>query len=153
MAEKQLYPVFEVPDFVTKKNEENRKQQYKPSVYFDYATGDFRLDGAGRMAGASGREAYMQWCIKTVMTERDAFLAYSTKYGAELETSLAQSDRASVEASLERTIMEAIMANPKTEYCRDFTFTWPEPDSCDCEFVVKGRGYDEIQTVSLNFSK
>ena len=89
MAEKQLYPVFEVPDFVTKKNEESRKQQYKPSVYFDYATGDFRLDGAGRMAGASGREAYMQWCIKTVMTERDAFLAYSTKYGAELETSLA----------------------------------------------------------------
>ena len=139
MAEKQLYPVFEVPDFVAKKNEENRKQQYKPSVYFDYATGDFRLDGAGRMAGASGREAYMQWCIKTVMTERDAFLAYSTKYGAELETSLAQSDRASVEASLERTITEA--------------FTWPEPDSCDCEFVVKGRGYDEIQTVSLNFSK
>lgn len=66
MAEKQLYPVFEVPDFVAKKNEENRKQQYKPSVYFDYATGDFRLDGAGRMAGASGREAYMQWCIKTV---------------------------------------------------------------------------------------
>ena len=153
MAEKQLYPVFEVPDFVAKKNEENRKQQYKPSVYFDYATGDFRLDGAGRMAGASGREAYMQWCIKTVMTERDVFLAYSTKYGAELETSLAQSDRASVEASLERTITEAIMANPKTEYCRDFTFTWPEPDSCDCEFVVKGRGYDEIQTVSLNFSK
>ena len=47
MAEKQLYPVFEVPDFVAKKNEENRKQQYKPSVYFDYATGDFRLDGAG----------------------------------------------------------------------------------------------------------
>lgn len=92
-------------------------------------------------------------CIKTVMTERDAFLAYSTKYGAELETSLAQSDRASVEASLERTITEAIMANPKTEYCRDFTFIWPEPDSCDCEFVVKGRGYDEIQTVSLNFSK
>ena len=46
MAEKQLYPVFEVPDFVTKKNEESRKQQYKPSVYFDYATGDFRLDGA-----------------------------------------------------------------------------------------------------------
>ena len=115
MAEKQLYPVFEAPDFVAKKNEENRKQQYKPSVYFDYATGDFRLDGAGRMAGASGREAYMQWCIKTVMTERDAFLAYSTKYGAELETSLAQSDRASVEASLERTITEAIMANPKTE--------------------------------------
>ena len=153
MAEKQLYPVFEVPDFVAKKNEENRKQQYKPSVYFDYATGDFRLDGAGRMAGASGREAYMQWCIKTVMTERDAFLAYSTKYGAELETSLAQSDRASVEASLERTITEAIMANPKTEYCRDFTFIWPEPDSCDCEFVVKGRGYDEIQTVILNFSK
>lgn len=153
MAEKQLYPVFEVPDFVAKKNEENRKQQYKPSVYFDYATGDFRLDGAGRMAGASGREAYMQWCIKAVMTERDAFLSYSTKYGAELETSLAQSDRASVEASLERTITEAIMANPKTEYCRDFTFTWPEPDSCDCEFVVKGRGYDEIQTVSLNFSK
>ena len=24
MAEKQLYPVFEVPDFVAKKNEENR---------------------------------------------------------------------------------------------------------------------------------
>ena len=115
MAEKQLYPVFEVPDFVTKKNEESRKQQYKPSVYFDYA--------------------------------------YSTKYGAELEISLAQSDHASVEASLERTIIEAIMANPKTEYCRDFAFTWNGPDSCDCAFNIKGRGYDEIQTVNLNFSK
>lgn len=66
MAEKQLYPVFEVPDFVTKKNEESRKQQYKPSVYFDYATGDFRLDGAGRMAGASGREAYMRGAGKSL---------------------------------------------------------------------------------------
>ena len=54
MAEKQLYPVFEVPDFVTKKNEESRKQQYKPSVYFDYATGDFRLDGPG-VAGCHDR--------------------------------------------------------------------------------------------------
>ena len=96
---------------------------------------------------------YLEWCMKTVMTERDAFLAYSTKYGAELEISLAQSDHASVEASLERTIIEAIMANPKTEYCRDFTFTWNGPDSCDCAFNIKGRGYDEIQTVNLNFSK
>lgn len=38
-------------------------------------------------------------------------------------------------------------------YCRDFTFTWDGPDSCDCAFNIKGRGYDEIQTVNLNFSK
>ena len=48
MAEKQLYPVFEVPDFVAKKNEENRKQQYKPSVYFDYATGAWREPAAAK---------------------------------------------------------------------------------------------------------
>ena len=53
MAEKQLYPVFEVPDFVTKKNEESRKQQYKPSVYFDYATGDWPAPDAWQEPAAA----------------------------------------------------------------------------------------------------
>ena len=63
MAEKQLYPVFEVPDFVAKKNEENRKQQYKPLFISTMRPAIFALTapGAWREPAAA---SYMQWCIK-----------------------------------------------------------------------------------------
>lgn len=142
MSEKQLFPVFDVPEIKTPAQPE--REHYRPSVYFDFSTGDFIRDGANRMVEAEGKEAYMQWCIKVVATERDACLAYSTRIGTEMEYAAAQPDHESVEASVERTITEALMVNPKTEYVREFEFTWNGTNLYG-EFTVKGRDLDEIK--------
>lgn len=89
----------------------------------------------------------MQWCRKVVMTERDAFLAYSTDIGIEGEAALAESDRAAVESALEKTITEALMVNVHTEYVRDFEFTW-SADELRLSFTVKGKEWEQT-TVSV----
>ena len=145
--EKNLFPVFEVPEIETPTQAEKRK--YKPSVYFDFEAGDFRLDGAYRMTASTGKEAFMQWCRKVVMTERDAFLAYSTDIGIEGEAALAESNRDAVESALEKTITEALMVNVHTEYVRGFEFTW-EADELKLTFVIKGKDWGEA-TMNVHY--
>lgn len=140
MADKILFPVFDVPQISTPDPPE--EQKYKPSFYFDYVLGDFRRDGANKLVVADGREAWMQWCIKTVVTERLDRMSYSSDIGAELEEALKQADTEAVESALERTITEALMVNPKTEYVRDFQFTW-DSDGLHCEFTIKGKEWEE----------
>ena len=140
MADKNLFPVFDVPEIQTPAPAE--EQKYKPSVYFDYAMGDFRLDGANKMVIADGKEAWEQWCIKTVLTERLSCLSYSSDIGTELDDALKQAGIDAVESSLERTITEALMVNPRTEYVRGFEFTWAS-DGLHCDFTVKGKEWEE----------
>ncbi len=142
MGTKQLFPVFPVPEVNIPAQPE--REQYRPSVFFDFATGDFPRGHANRMVEAEGKEAYMQWCMKVIATERDAFLAYSTKIGTEMDYAVAQPDHQSVEAAVQRTIVEALAVNPKTEYVRDFVFEW-RGASLYCWFMVKGRHLDEIR--------
>lgn len=149
MAEKNLFPVFEVPEIEAQTQQKNRP--YKPSVFFDFEAGDFKLDGAYRMTPSTGKEAYMQWCRKVVMTERDAFLAYSTDIGIEGEAALAETDRAAVQSALERTITEALMVNTHTEYVRGFEFTW-RADELRMTFTVKGKEWEET-TVSVLYQQ
>lgn len=140
MTEKNLFPVFEVPEIITPAPAE--EQKYKPSVYFDYELGDFRRDGANKMVEAEGREAYRQWCIKTVLTERLARMSYSDEIGTELYDALKQADKQAVESDMERTITEALMVNKRTEYVRGFEFTW-DSDGLYCDFIVKGKEWEE----------
>lgn len=139
MAE-TLFPVFPVPEFNVLTAAKERK--YRPSVFFDFDTGDFLRDGSGNMVPADGREAFRQWCLKTVMTERFTCLAYTTDIGTEMIEALAQADRAAVESAIERTINEALMVNPKTEYVRDYVFTW-QSKTLYCAFNVKGQDWEE----------
>ncbi|MEG1562159.1 MAG: DUF2634 domain-containing protein [Bacteroides sp.] len=138
----QLYPVFDVPELVTTTAAE--EQKYKPSVYFDYALGDFRRDGAGKIAVAEGHEAYAQWCVKVTMTERMEHLAYNSDIGTEMIDALSQVDTEAVKSAIERTITEALMVNKETEYVRDFEFTYA-PSELRCEFTVKGKDWEEIR--------
>lgn len=140
MADKNLFPVFDVPEIITPAPAE--EQKYKPSVYFDYVLGDFRRDGANKMVIAEGREAYRQWCIKTVLTERLDRMSYSSDIGTELDDALKQADRQAVESAMERTITEALMVNKRTEYVRNFEFTW-DSDGLHCDFIVKGKEWEE----------
>lgn len=140
MADKNLFPVFDVPEIITPAPAE--EQKYKPSVYFDYVLGDFRRDGANKMVVAEGREAYQQWCIKTVLTERLDRMSYSSDIGTELDDALKQADRQAVESAMERTITEALMVNKRTEYVRSFEFTW-DSDGLHCDFIVKGKEWED----------
>ena len=100
------------------------------------------------MTTSTGKEAFMQWCRKTVMTERDAFLAYSTDIGVEAEAALAQGDHAAVESALEKTITEALMVNTHTEYVRGFEFEWAA-DELRMTFTVKGKEWEETSVSVL----
>lgn len=142
-----LFPVFDVPEIVDNNVE---KQKCNPSVYFDYEKGDFVRDGAHRVVAADGKTAYMQWCRKMVETERFTCLAYDTDIGTEMYDALNKSDHSAVESAVERTITEALMVNPKTEYVRDFEFTWLNADLF-VAFVVKGKEFDE-QKLRININ-
>lgn len=140
MAKESLFPVFDVPEVVTTTAAKERK--YNPSVYFDFEEGDFRRDGAGKVVEADGREAYEQWCLKAAMTERFTCLSYTNDIGTEMVDALSQADRAATESAIERTISEALMVNPRTEYVRNFSFEW-NADSLKCNFTVKGQDLEE----------
>ena len=118
-----LYPTFEPPTIV-EQEQPHLAPEYPKSYLFDFEKGDFVRDTAGHIVIADGYRAWVQWCVKTVLTERFACLAYSWNYGVEVEQARKQSDRALVEMEIERTITEALMADPRTELVRDFSFKW-----------------------------
>ena len=135
-----LFPVFDTPTIAIL--EEPEKQKYNPSVFFDFDLGDFLRDGAHKMVEADGKTAYIQWCRKMVDTERFTCLAYGTDVGTEMYDALSKGDHSAVESAMERTITEALMVNPKTEYVREFEFEWVNAE-LSVSFVVKGKEYDE----------
>ena len=129
-----LYPVFEMPELM-EQQQAQPEPEYPESYLFDFEKGDFVRDTAGRIVIADGHRAWVQWCVKTVLTERFAYLAYSQNYGTEIETALRQPSRQAVEAELERAITEALLVDPRTEMVRDFRFTW-EGDQLQVAFTV-----------------
>lgn len=118
-----LYPVFQTPTILeeTKKNE----GVYKASSYFDFELGDFRMDGGGKVVEASGFDAWKQWCIKTIATQRGAYYNYTNGLGILGEEALAQSTPEMQQADLETTIKEALLADPygRTTEVRDFNWS------------------------------
>ena len=129
-----LYPVFEMPELM-EQQQAQPEPEYPESYLFDFEKGDFVRDTAGRIVIADGHRAWVQWCVKTVLTERFAYLAYSQNYGTEIETALKQPSRQAVEAELERAITEALLMDPRTEVVRGFRFTW-EGDQLRVAFTV-----------------
>lgn len=129
-----LYPTFEMPE-LAEQQQAQPEPEYPKSYLFDFEKGDFVLDGAGRIVIADGHRAWAQWCVKTVLTERFAFLAYSWDYGVEIEEALKNPNRAAIEAEVERTITEALMVDPRTESVRDFSFRW-QADELYVSFTV-----------------
>lgn len=146
MAE-TLFPVFDVPEI--KISNPAAEKKYLPSVYFDYDTGDFRSDAAHRMVVSSGREAYCQWCLAAVHTERGSCLAYGQNFGVEMQAALKQPTDALIESEVERTIREALEVNPRTEYVQGFIFA-RDSDRLSVSFTVKGYEWDEeVLTTAL----
>ncbi len=119
-----LYPVFKVPTIL--EETQNNEGIYKGSSYFDFETGDFRMDGGGRVVPSSGFDAWKQWCIKTIATQRRAYYNYTNGLGIEGEEAMAQPTAELQQAALETTIKEALLADPygRTVEVKDFTWVW-----------------------------
>lgn len=140
--ENMLFPVEESPEFVP--DDEDEDQEYYRTVAWDVEKGDFILDGKNRMEVCNGMEGFKVWCCKMALTQRYACFAYPDEIGTELEEALNEPEEKAVQSALERTITEALMVNPRTEYVRDFVFEW-EGGSVSCAFIVKGIEGDEFE--------
>lgn len=141
-----LFPVVDVPDFIPESSEYDT--EYKRSVRWNPAEGDFVRDGANRMVECDGREAFAIWCYKIAQTERYRCLAYSSDIGTEMERAMANDDEKTVESMVARTIEDGLMVNPRTEWVRDFEFTW-NGDNMTCTFKVKGIDWEDVITITI----
>jgi len=142
-----LFPVFEVPE--TEEEEDVAAISGRRSVLFDMESGDFVLDGAGRMIEADEQEAYVQWCVKAVTTARYACRAYPDEIGTELDLALEEDSREAVESGVEKEITECLMVNPLTEYVGDFEFTW-DTGRLAVSFTVKKVDDEEFEIQDLD---
>lgn len=140
MAGNNLLPVVDVPE--TEEEQSVYDMQYKRSIAWDPETGDFVRSETGKVAEADGKSAYATWCHKMIQTERYNCLAYPDEIGAEMERALGQSDIETVESMIRRTVTEALLVNPRTEYVSDFTFIW-DGDEMHCTVKVKGVEFDD----------
>lgn len=141
-----LFPVVEVPKFTL--NKAQYDVQYKRSVKWDSEKGDFVRDGANHMVECGGDETFFIWCFKAAQTERFRCIAYPDSIGTEMERAMDNDDEKTVESMVQRTITDALMVNPRTEYVKDFDFTW-DGDNMHCTFNVKGIGVDEVVTIAI----
>lgn len=111
---------------------------------FDYAKGDFVTTPTGKIAACADVEAWLEWCNKTLRTERYTYLAYSRSYGQEYEELIPrQLSRQASESEIVRMTTEALKTDPRTLGAGGFTFEW-EGERCyfQCEVTnVRGQKY------------
>ena len=119
-----LFPVFDVPSELAEDVQEH--QRYRPAPHFDLERGDFILGGARQPVYGSGFDAWILWCVKSIMTQRWAHYAYSGNTGIEAIEAFREPDRQAQESAFERTVAEALLADPmgRTAQVRDFSFRW-----------------------------
>ena len=133
-----LFPVFDVPAALAEDIE--TQERYVPAPMWDVERGDFVTDGAKRILYGSGYDAWVLWCTKSILTQRWAYDSYNDNIGIESEQAFKEPNREAAESTFERTITEALLADPlgRTVQVRDFTFRW-EADSLWIECAVFGR--------------
>lgn len=104
--------------------------KFGKSWRFDFDRGEFILTPTGRVAGAAGADAWLEWCRKALMTARYSFLVYSRNYGQEFDDLISRHlTRAGNESEIKRIATDCLMVDPRTAAVENFVFTW-DGDSC-----------------------
>lgn len=104
---------------------------------FDYELGDFVTTPTGKIAVCTDTEAWLEWCKKTIRTERYTYLAYSRNYGQEYEELIPRNlSRRAIESEIVRMTTEALKTDPRTNRVGPFSFEW-DGDRCffQCELT------------------
>lgn len=91
---------------------------------WDFNADNFIYDGNGNHVLLEGNEALKVWIYKALKTERFAYLAYSWRYGIELEPFIGKVMSVQERKSeLKRMIVECLMVNPWIKAINSVTFT------------------------------
>lgn len=144
-----LFPTFAAPEVEVVQEVAN--PEYKNGLYFDFETGDLRISGSGKIIEANERDAWLQWCVKSILTQFNAYLSYSDAYGADMIHALSRDGREAKEEAIEQEIKNALLNDPsnRTVEVSGFSYSW-DVDSVRVEFTVLGAdGYTGQLTVSL----
>ena len=123
-------------------DEDEYDTEYKRSMKWDPQRGDFVRNAAGKIQECDGQEAFMTWCLKVSVTERNSCLAYSDEIGVEMDDALFQDDEKTTESMVQRTIEDALMVNPRTESVDNFSFSW-NGDVLHGTYDVKGVDWEK----------
>lgn len=134
----QLFPVFNMPETLIE--QVRTQQRYLPAPLFNLETGEFVLNGKRQPIYGSGHDAWVLWCTKIILTQRWAHLAYGDDVGVEFEQAFAQPDRLAQESAVERTITEALLADPagRTKQVNNICFRW-SADKLEITCQVQGH--------------
>ena len=139
MAE-QLYPVFEIPSMTEKEDSKGiyADEYFWPGALFDFSKGDFVRNGANQVVMVDGADEYLLWVGKCIRTQIGACASYP-EFGIDLEGSLAEGTQEGIRASLEKTITEALLRNPRTERVHTIDIYF-DGDSVEIFFIVQPKG-------------
>lgn len=119
-----------------------REVNFGQSWIFDFDQGDFVLTPTGKAVECQEEEAWVQWCIKALHTQRYRYLVYSRNYGQEFEDLISLNlTRNGNESEIGRMTEETLRVDPRTAEVGHFQFDW-SGGKCDfrCEIrSIRGR--------------
>ena len=96
----------------------------------------FRYNSSGKRIALEGDEALKIWVYKALKTERNQYLAYSTRYGIELKPFIGKVMSVGERYSeLKRVIIECLMVNPYIKSIDSIEFD-ANGDKVDCQIEL-----------------
>ena len=140
MAE-NLYPEDELEIVAEELDDtEDSPVGYMESIYFDETIGDYVRDGQHHLKSATGLEAWEQWCINCLLTEKGAYPAYGDKFGISTYDAFASDSHEETESILTLEITEALMNDPygRTEYVEEIEYNWIDTGNLQVSVTVRG---------------
>ena len=99
---------------------------------WDFELDRFKTDDTGKRIHLTGDNALKVWVYKALKTERNQYLAYSTRYGIELKPFIGKVMSVGEQFSeLKRVIIECLMVNPYIKAINSVEFS-QSGDKVDC---------------------
>lgn len=90
---------------------------------WDFDNNSFKFTANGNRIKVTGDDALKVWVYKALMTERNQYLAYSTRYGIQLKHFIGKVMSVNERYSeLRRVIVECLMVNPYIKSIDSITF-------------------------------
>lgn len=103
---------------------------------WDFERNCFKLNASGGRIKVTGDDALKVWVYKALMTERNQYLAYSTRYGIELKPFIGKVMGVNERYSeLKRVIIECLMVNPYIKSIDSIEFE-SNGDKVDCKIEL-----------------
>lgn len=113
---------------------------YGKTVQFDFEKHEFILSPTGRQKTVISSDAWGEWCVKALCSERYKYLIYSDNYGEEIDTLLGKSYPCKVvESEIRRMVKDCLMVDKRTASVDNFKFTWIDDGimfSCDVKNTI-----------------